>query len=118
MNQFGVVTFYDFCHFFTFPRASAVGAPFGVVMGFTPGFPTLSFGLGVRKAQRIEAEHTRGEGSRHRRRNYSEFGGVAALPRRPRRDRFLRRQGPARAGVGGGRTDCAASPLAAAQYAV
>jgi len=49
MNQFGVDTFYDFFHFFTFPRASAVGAPFGIVMGFTPGFPTLSFGLGVRK---------------------------------------------------------------------
>src|SRR5713226_6458126 len=61
MNQFGVDTFYDFfpfftfprgstvVAFFTFPRASAVGAPFGIVMGFTPRFPTLSFGLGVRK---------------------------------------------------------------------
>src|SRR5216683_1665036 len=73
MNQFGVDTFYDFFHFFTFPRgspvaafftfprasvvaafftfprASAFGASFGIVMGFTPGFPTLSFGLGVRK---------------------------------------------------------------------
>jgi hypothetical protein len=27
MNQFGVDTFYDFSHFFTFPRGSAVAAP-------------------------------------------------------------------------------------------
>jgi hypothetical protein len=67
--------------FFAFPRfSSLLAAPLsprhslleegGIVMGFTRVFATLSFSLGVRKPGVIEAEHTRGEGSRHRRRNY------------------------------------------------